>query len=55
MEESNSKLKTIFIGAIIVALMLIAGGIDNDYTTKRGRGSDRCEYQRIATATEICK
>lgn len=55
MEESNSKLKAIFIWAIIVALMLIAGGIDNDYTAKRGRGSDRCEYRRVATATEICK
>lgn len=55
MEESISKIKVIFIGAILITLMLIAGGMDNEYTEKRGQGRSGCEYQRIATATEMCK
>lgn len=50
-----SKLKTIFIWAVLLALVLIAGGIDNEYTTKREQGRDGCAYQRISADTEICK
>lgn len=55
MEESISKIKAILLGAVFIALALIAGGIDNDYNEQRGQTKDGCTYQRISTSAEICK
>lgn len=54
MKKSIKTIKAIILGAILLGAMLIAGGIDNDYTEQTA-GSKPCREVQIANGTTICQ
>ena len=51
----KTKLKATLAAAVVIALALIAGWIDNDYHDQRAQERTECAWIRTPDGTSICR